>query len=69
MLRVASLKAFVAFVAVKVFRIAAVLEHVLKEVVLWVGLVVHKLGVSVFVKYKKEAFHIAKNRQLNSFLK
>ena len=50
----------VVLVAVKVFRVAAVFEHVLDEVVTGVGLVVHVLCVSVLVEEKQEDFDVTK---------
>ncbi len=50
----------VVLVAVKVFRVAAVFEHVLDEVVTGVCLVVHELCVSVLVEDEKEDFDVTK---------
>lgn len=50
----------VALVAVKVFRVAAVFEHVLNEVVTGVCLVVHELCVSVLVEDEQEDFDVTK---------
>ena len=50
----------VVLVAVKVFRVAAVFEHVLDEVVTGVGLVMHELCVGVLVEEEKENLDVTK---------
>lgn len=50
---------FVVLIRVKVFGAAAVFEHILNEIVCGVCLVVHKLGIGVFIKEEKKHFDVA----------